>query len=313
MKKIGHPIVFALFLTAGTIYAQEPDDAIGTAYTSNTSQSFRVVNLGSEINSMYDDYSAVEFSQAGALYFTSRQPGKAGSTKQAEKLKEQVLKAELTDSIASVAAPVKGLGSAKKHTAVAGYDPGKGQLFLYVGKKRGGRLVAYENHAKKGLRHVYTPSGGVDKKIYRETQISLTANGDAYFISNHHAGQGGFDIWYAPRKGKSRFGKAINLGPVVNTANDEVSVYVTPDGNTLYFASDGHIGMGGYDLFKSIKDANGQWSRPENLGEPINSEYHDVFYYPSSDTLSFLMSSNRPEGFGGMDIYRVITELAVPD
>ena len=71
--------------------------------------------------------------------------------------------------------------------------------------------------------------------------------------------------------------------------------------------------MGGYDLFKSIKDANGQWSRPENLGEPINSEYHDVFYYPSSDTLSFLMSSNRPEGFGGMDIYRVITELAVPD
>ena len=68
MKKIGHPIVFALFLTAGTIYAQEPDDAIGTDYTSNTSQSFRVVNLGSEINSMYDDYSAVEFSQAGALY-----------------------------------------------------------------------------------------------------------------------------------------------------------------------------------------------------------------------------------------------------
>lgn len=115
-------------------------------------------------------------------------PGKAGSTKQAEKLKEQVLKAELTDSIASVAAPVKELGSAKKHTAVAGYDPGKGQLFLYVGKKRGGRLVAYENHAKKGLRHVYTPSGGVDKKIHRETQISLTANGDAYFISNHHAG-----------------------------------------------------------------------------------------------------------------------------
>lgn len=71
---------------------------------------------------------------------------------------------------------------------MAGYDPGKGQLFLYVGKKRGGRLVAYENHAKKGLRHVYTPSGGVDKKIHRETQISLTANGDAYFISNHHAG-----------------------------------------------------------------------------------------------------------------------------
>ena len=126
-----------------------------------------------------------------------------------------------------------------------------------------------------------------------------------YFSSNIPGGRGEHDIWVAKRKSKNQpFGKPENLGSVINTAGDEIAPYIAEDG-TLYFASDGLVGMGGLDIFKATPKQGGGFNEPENLKYPINSPYDDfaIIFEGNSDRKGFL-TSNRPGGKGLDDIYR---------
>lgn len=119
-----------------------------------------------------------------------------------------------------------------------------------------------------------------------------------FFASDMPGGQGGKDIWFCKREGNG-WSKPVNAGPVVNTKEDEVFPSVGPDG-TLYFASDGHIGFGGLDIFSTAM-REGQWDRPANLMYPVNSSSDDfgICFY---DAGKGFFSSNRP-GAGGDDLY----------
>jgi len=109
---------------------------------------------------------------------------------------------------------------------------------------------------------------------YTESQPSLSSdNKTLYFSSTRKGGIGKEDIWKVSFE-KGKWGSAKNLGPTINTSNNEGSPFIHPDDNTLYFRSDGHIGLGGYDLFITRKDQT-SWSIPENLGYPINSKTND--------------------------------------
>ena len=115
-------------------------------------------------------------------------------------------------------------------------------------------------------------------------------------------GFGGKDLWMSTRRNKNEaFGPAANLGGNVNTPGDEVFPTLVGD-SVLYFASNGHIGMGGLDIFKSSL-VNGRWSKPQNLMPPINSSGDDfaIVFAPGEDRGYF--SSNRAGGKGGDDIY----------
>ena len=117
-----------------------------------------------------------------------------------------------------------------------------------------------------------------------------------YFASDREGGQGGMDIWYSVRGANGRWGAARNMGRPVNTDGDEVTPYFDSANGILYFSSNGHKGMGGYDVFKSTQTEEG-WSEPENLGYPINSSLDDWYYIesmPGSPT-GYLVS-NRPGG-----------------
>jgi len=123
-----------------------------------------------------------------------------------------------------------------------------------------------------------------------------------YFASDMPGGAGGKDIWMAKRERKTRpFDKAVNLGPVINSAGNEMYPFVRDDG-TLYFASDGHVGMGGLDIFKAEKVGE-SWGTPENMKFPINSPGDDfaIIYEGVQDKGFFC--SNRNGGRGGDDIY----------
>lgn len=100
-------------------------------------------------------------------------------------------------------------------------------------------------------------------------------------------------------------GEWSNPKPIVsaNSKGSEMSPFIHPDGNTLYFASDGHPGMGGYDIFMCKKLPRGEWSAPINLGYPINSEKDEISFVVSSDGQKAYISSNRDGGMGGFDIY----------
>lgn len=294
-------------------YAQLLRECDYGLYAVNDSLPFFVINLGEGINSRFDEYGAVESPVQKAIYFTGRRPDKLSSkATDSEKFNERIFKAKFEDGIASGASAEPNPASSSKHIAVAGFDSISYHLFVYKGKNRSGQLLSYKIGGNSNLSRAYALKGAVNKKMFRETNISVANNGDAYFISDKPGGKGGFDIWFAQRKGKKRYKKARNLGDKINTAFDELSVHVTKDANTLYFASDGHRGMGGFDIYKSERLPDGEWGEPENLGYPLNTSSDDLFYFPTTDSLSALISSSRPGGYGGLDIYLLKKDPRIP-
>ena len=114
-----------------------------------------------------------------------------------------------------------------------------------------------------------------------------------YFVSNMRGSMGGTDIYRAERKANGQFGTPVNLGRDINTYGDERFPFISKD-NKLYFASDGHIGFGGLDIFMATQDENGKWGHVTNLMKPINSNYDDFGYVidPKDSTRGFLSSNN---------------------
>jgi outer membrane protein OmpA-like peptidoglycan-associated protein len=100
------------------------------------------------------------------------------------------------------------------------------------------------------------------------------------------------------------WGKAQSVGHQVNTKFHENSIYIHPNGKTMYFSSQGHRSTGGYDIYKSVFE-NGQWGPPTNMGYPINTPYDDFFWAGTANGKYAYISSNRPGGKGGLDLYRV--------
>ncbi len=171
--------------------------------------------------------------------------------------------------------------------------------------------------ALSGKREVVANTRGKKKLVPTyDAQPTLSPDGNImYFVSDRDGGLGGTDIWYAQKVGKE-WSAPVHAGKIINTPFNEIYPHVGRDGKTLYFASDGHPGMGGYDIFRS-EGRLASWSPPQNLGSPINSSYDDFsLFWVKQDTAGYL-ASNRPGGKGRDDIYfvkriiRPVIELAV--
>ena len=168
-------------------------------------------------------------------------------------------------------------------------------------KKEWGKPVFIESLA--GTKEVIINSRGKTKQMPTDDrQPFITRDGRTlFFVSDRGNGEGGFDIWYS-RKVGTGWSPPQNLGPSINTPFNEATPYLNEAGNTLYFASDGWGGFGGYDLYQS-EGAIDNWSEPVNLGAPINSTYNDVGgIWLDNDSLVYF-TSNRPGGPGSYDIY----------
>ncbi|HHT51974.1 MAG TPA: hypothetical protein GX007_02170 [Bacteroidales bacterium] len=113
-----------------------------------------------------------------------------------------------------------------------------------------------------------------------------------YFVSNRPGGVGGLDIWYSIHK-DGEFQQPVNLGPTINTTGDEVTPFYDSENRILYFSSDEHLGIGGYDIFYAYGALN-EWEEPTNMGVPFNSEYNDAYLTFYQPLQSGYFSSNRP-------------------
>lgn len=130
-----------------------------------------------------------------------------------------------------------------------------------------------------------------------EAQPSISPDGKTlYFSSNRRGGEGKMDIWYSELATDGRWGRPVNIGDVVNTEGNEMSPFIHVDNQTLYFSSDGHIGMGGYDLFVTRKDEDGNWSEPENLGYPLNTHFDEIGLIVNARGDKGYFSSDRMSG-----------------
>ena len=152
------------------------------------------------------------------------------------------------------------------------------------------------------------PIKGVSDKINQsstwESQPSISNDGKTlYFVSDRTGGYGGYDIYKSIKNEKGDWGYPVNLGPVINSPGNEKSPFIHPDGKTLYFASDGWPGLGGFDIFYSRIDEKGNWMKPKNIGYPINSQEDEISFFVSTDGAQGFFASNKLKGKGGWDLY----------
>jgi outer membrane protein OmpA-like peptidoglycan-associated protein len=142
---------------------------------------------------------------------------------------------------------------------------GLGRCDLYYSVKEGDRWTMPRNLGKPV------------NSSYRETQPSVTPDGRTlYFSSDRPGGQGQHDLWVSRRDEDDQWSAPENLGKTINTGGIEMSPFIHPDNQSLYFSSNGHIGLGGYDLFVSRRDSAGKWQEPVNLGYPINTNRDEI-------------------------------------
>lgn len=145
-----------------------------------------------------------------------------------------------------------------------------------------------------------------------EMAATCTPDGQTLFIARlpvEQPGFGGLDIFMSKRLPGGEWSIPVNLGPTINTQYDEMFPVISHDGKTLYFATQGHKSMGGYDVYKSEwNEQYSRWERPENLGYPINTTMDNFTFCPTDNPRHGYTAQLRKGGLGDLDIYRVIFE-----
>lgn len=138
-----------------------------------------------------------------------------------------------------------------------------------------------------------------------DAQPTISADGKTLvFTSNRPGGQGGKDLWYTVRQTGGKWSAPQNFGAGINTSYDEEMPFFHPDGQTMYFVSNGLPGMGESDIYYVRRQPNGSWGQPENLGYPINTKSSEGGLTVSLDGRTAYFAANRPGGAGGYDIYQ---------
>ena len=144
---------------------------------------------------------------------------------------------------------------------------------------------------------------------YWESQGFISEDGTRLvFSSDRPGGFGGLDL-YVSVKNNGDWGPAVNLGPEVNTQFNEDKPYIINNGKTLFFISQGHDNIGGYDIFRSDLQSNQLWSKPANIGYPINTPDDNYFFNPAgTGKTGFYSIFKESDGFGKEDIYKITLE-----
>lgn len=149
----------------------------------------------------------------------------------------------------------------------------------------------------------------------REEGACITLNRDTlFFASNRPEGFGGLDIYMTRRLPTGNWGEPVNLGASINSPYDDNYPSISENGKVLYFSSKGHSSMGGYDLYSSEwNSVFHRWSKPHNLGYPINTTYDNNNISILDNGRYAYVAANRPEGYGQLDIYKVIFNEKAPE
>jgi len=116
-------------------------------------------------------------------------------------------------------------------------------------------------------------------------------------------GFGERDLYYSEKGENGNWKKPVNMGPKINTPYKEDAPYLSKDGKSLYFASEGHNSMGGFDIFRVTRDESGEWGEPRNIGTPVNSAGDDIYYVENDEGTLAYYASMRPGSYGYLDIY----------
>ena len=273
----------------------------------------KMKNLGDSINGKYPEYSPALTADERMLIFTSRRDGSTGDrrTDDGQFYEDIYVSHRLEDGSWQKAYHLGENVNRTDHDAALSVSADGGMVFIYrsVSKEDGDIYVSKLDGEFWGFPEKL--GSDINTKHW-ETHASMSADGRTlFFISNRPGGIGGRDIYRVNKLPNGEWSKAVNLGAGLNTKYDEDGVFIHPNGKDLYFASQGHKTMGGFDLFLSVMNEDGTWGAPKNLGYPINSTDDDVFFVTSADGKRAYYASDHEGGFGEKDIY--VAELGAPE
>ncbi len=270
-------------------------------------KNIKITNLGKTINSEFTEHSPVLPADQSVIIFTSRRKTKENDVMDTDgQFDEDILISYRKGDTWTYPVPISDSINTESYEATIGISADGQQLFFYRDDGNGdGNIYKSEltgenwNSPEKLVESINTK--------YRETHTSLSADGNMlFFTSDRKGGYGGLDIYVVRKLPTGEWSEAENLGPVINTHLDEEGPYFHPDGSTLYFSSKNHTSIGGFDIFTSVYNSfNNSWSKPENIGYPINTTEDDVFYVPTANGLQAYYASYTNDGYGKSDIYLI--------
>ena len=265
----------------------------------NNPVKFDAVNLGTNVNTDGDEYVNQILPDGSRLFFTRR----SGEADKQGVRDEQIFWSSIVNGEYMPSLPLTMDWGNKKRTGALSITPNQAKIYF----------VGIDFIDSYGRGDIYTSDfvdnewskpvnlGNIVNTSTMESQPCISADGTELYFVRYSRTYESTDIYYS----QLYQGKWSNPKPIIsaNSKGNEMSPFLHPDGNTLYFASDGIPGMGGYDIFMCRKIDRGEWSEPVNLGYPINSEKNEISFVVSTDGKKGYISTDRDGGMGGYDIY----------
>ena len=257
---------------------------------------FAPKNLGDSINSKESEYYPSFTIDDSLFVFTRREANDREDFMESVKTKDGYGKAKVINGDINIE-PFKG--------AINISADGDWLLFAgnFGGKGFGDYDLYISYNTPKGWSEPLNLGANINTEFWESSPCISPDKNALYFSSNRPGGYGGKDLYVSYRQKNGKWGPAQNMGPDINTAGDELAPFIHADNQTLYYTSDGLPGYGGTDLYVIRKRGNG-WSKPENLGYPINTIDNEGSLFVASDGTTAYYASDRADTRGELDLYQ---------
>jgi tetratricopeptide (TPR) repeat protein len=270
-----------------------------------------IVNAGKIVNSPYHEYAPLVYGPENELFFTSRRANTNGGLKDPNgDYFEDIYLSMKENGYWTIPKSLNNNINTPTNDASVGISQDGQILYLF---RTNDDLVSgdlYESRLEADGWGKPVKLGPQINSNYVESSASISNDERVlYFSSNRPGGFGGKDIYRVVKLPTGNWSLPQNLGPTVNTPMDEDAPFIHVDNKTLYFSSNGHKTMGGYDIFLTEINEAGMWSEPLNMGYPVNTVANDLYFVMSPDKQNGYYSSAQKGGFGGQDIYVITFKL----
>ncbi|MEN9332825.1 MAG: hypothetical protein RLY35_5 [Bacteroidota bacterium] len=269
----------------------------------------KITNVGTAINSEYKDFNGMAPRDMSALYFSSNRERADGSNAKLVDPETMEFEDDLYMSFRGASGkwgPAELLNiNSDKGDRVTGITADGHTLFISKGPRDDAEFYMCKLIGERWTDPV--PVSSSVNSQFQEMDMAISPDGKTiYFTSNRPNGLGGFDIYRAKLEKNGEWGEAENLGELINTKYNEVSPSIGGNGRILYFSSEGHNTMGGFDLFSAKIDAKGNIGNTTNVGYPLSTTDDDYYFQAVPISRKGYITSSKIGGSGLQDIYEVI-------
>lgn len=270
----------------------------------------KITNLGEHINTRSRDFAPVISVDGEVLYFTSNREGNRGEINEEDGCPFSDIYSTCYENESWIPAfAIDSSINSPGHEAAIAISADGSEMLIYREDNNGD---IYTTQLMGSQWTIPVPlARGINSDAHEPSACFSPDGKKLFFVSDRKGGFGGKDIYVALKDSNGAWGSIRNLGPSINTPYDEDAPFMHPDGKNLFFCSNGHNTIGGYDIFYTIYKADeDKYSVPINMGYPINTPDDEAFYVMSPDGERSYFASAKPDGYGDLDLYEAQFETS---